>query len=159
MAEKSERLLLLTPNPDGAASLIAIVEELGYALVVVETCEAAHEAVRSKRTALVIVDGRRLDEQTYTVMVRVVRAMTQIIEEGRATGQFEAIDPMLLYLTTIWPIVVYLATAPIRGAVARVAHIDVHRLDAEHFIRHMQTLNRRALMPAAADAGPIGEPS
>ena len=101
--------------------------------------------------------GRRLDDETYTVMIRVVRAMTDIVDEGRATGQFEAVDPLLLYLTTIWPIVVYLATAPIRSAVARIARVDVHRLDAERFIRHMQMLNRRALMPAAADAGPTGE--
>jgi AcrR family transcriptional regulator len=101
--------------------------------------------------------GRRLDEETYSVMVRVVRAMTEIVEEGRASGQFADVDPLLLYLTTIWPIVVYLATAPIRNAVARVAHVDVHRLDPERFIRHMQMLNRRALMPAAAGAGPIGE--
>ena len=101
--------------------------------------------------------GRRLDEETYTAMIRVVRAMTDIVEQGRASGQFAAVDPMLLYLTTIWPIVVYLATAPIRTAVARVAHVDVHRLDPDRFIRHMQMLNRRALMPAAAPAGPTGE--
>jgi AcrR family transcriptional regulator len=103
--------------------------------------------------------GRRLDEETYKVMVRVFRAMTGIVEQGRATGQFADVDPLLLYLTTIWPIVVYLATASIRTAVARVAHFDPSRLDAERFIRHMQMLNRRALMPATADAGPTGEMS
>jgi AcrR family transcriptional regulator len=102
--------------------------------------------------------GRRLDEETYAVMVRVVRAMTDIVDQGRASGQFAPVDPVLLYLTTIWPIVVYLATTPIRSAVARVAHFDPSRLDPERFIRHMQMLNRRALMPAAG-AGPIGEPS
>ena len=69
--------------------------------------------------------GRRLDEETYTVMVRVVRAMTGIVTEGRAAGQFGPVDPILLYLTTVWPIVVYLATTPIRTALARVAHFDV----------------------------------
>jgi AcrR family transcriptional regulator len=103
--------------------------------------------------------GRRLDEETYKVMVRVLQAMTDIVEQGRATGQFADIDALLLYLTTIWPIVVYLATAPIRGAVARVAHIDPSRLDPERFIRHVQMLNRRALMPAAEPGRPIGEPS
>ena len=103
--------------------------------------------------------GRRLDEETYTVMIRVVRAMTDIVDQGRAAGEFGPVDPMLLYLTTIWPIVVYLATTPIRSALARVAHVDPHRLDADRFILHMQTLNRRALMPAAADANPIGDVS
>jgi AcrR family transcriptional regulator len=101
--------------------------------------------------------GRRLDEETYTVMVRVVRAMTGIITEGRAAGQFGPVDPILLYLTTVWPIVVYLATTPIRNALARVAQFDVGRLDPERFIAHLQMLNRHAVMPAAAGAGPAGE--
>jgi AcrR family transcriptional regulator len=103
--------------------------------------------------------GRRLDEETYGVMVRVVRAMTGIIDEGRAAGQFGPVDPILLYLTTVWPIVVYLATTPIRPALARVAHFDVRRLDPERFIAHLQMLNRHAVMPTAPDARSTGETS
>jgi len=103
--------------------------------------------------------GRRLDEETYTAMLRVVRAMSGIVEQGRASGEFDNVDPILLYLTTVWPIVAYLATKPIRSAIARVAHFDASRLDPDRFIRHMQMLNRRALMPAAAGAGPIGDVS
>jgi hypothetical protein len=103
--------------------------------------------------------GRRLDEETYGVMVRVVRAMTGIIDEGRAAGQFGPVDPILLYLTTVWPIVVYLATTPIRSALARVARFDLDRLDPDRFIRHMQMLNRHAVMPSAPDARSTGEMS
>ena len=103
--------------------------------------------------------GRRLDEETYTVMVRVVRAMTGIVAEGRAAGQFGPVDPILLYLTTVWPIVVYLATTPIRSALARVAQFDVGRLDPERFIAHLQMLNRHAVMPAAPNARTTGERS
>jgi AcrR family transcriptional regulator len=103
--------------------------------------------------------GRRLDEETYKVMARVMRAVTGIVEEGRAAGRFADVDPLLIYLTTIWPMVVYLATAPIRTAVARVAHVDAHRLEPERFIRHMQMLNRRALMPADPGIGQAGDPS
>jgi AcrR family transcriptional regulator len=103
--------------------------------------------------------GRRLDESTYTVMSRVVGAMTGIITEGRAAGQFGPVDPILLYLTTVWPIVVYLATTPIRSALARVTGIDASRLDPERFIAHLQMLNRHAVMPAALDARPTGETS
>jgi TetR/AcrR family transcriptional regulator len=101
--------------------------------------------------------GRRLDEETYKVMARVMRAVTGIVEEGRAAGRFADVDPLLLYLTTIWPIVVYLATASIRTAVARVAKVDAHRLEPERFIRHMQMLNRRALMPADPGIGQAGD--
>jgi AcrR family transcriptional regulator len=101
--------------------------------------------------------GRRLDEETYKVMARVMRAVTGIVEEGRAAGRFADVDPLLLYLTTIWPMVVYLATAPIRTAVARVAHVDAHRLEPERFIRHMQMLNRRALLPRDPGVGQAGD--
>ena len=104
--------------------------------------------------------GRRLDEETYTLMLRVVRAMTGIVQEGRAAGQFADVDPILLYLTTVWPIMVYLATSPIRSAIARVARFDAHRLDADRFVAHLQQLNRRALAPAAAVVpSPTGVPS
>jgi len=85
--------------------------------------------------------------------------MTDIVEQGRASGQFAAVDPMLLYLTTIWPIVVYLATAPIRTAVARVANVDVHRLDPRPLHPAHADAHRRALMPAPADPEPTGERS
>jgi AcrR family transcriptional regulator len=103
--------------------------------------------------------GRRLDDETYGVMVRVVRAMSAILDQGRASGQFGPVDPILLYLTTVWPIVVYLATTPIRRALARVARFDVARLDPERFIAHLQMLNRHAVMPTAPDARSTGETS
>jgi len=89
--------------------------------------------------------GRRLDEETYTLMVRIVRAMTGIVTEGRAAGQFNDVDPILLYLTTVWPIMVYLATEPIRHTMARVAKIDIARFEPDRFVRHLQALNRNTL--------------
>ncbi|MCX6549568.1 MAG: TetR/AcrR family transcriptional regulator [Acidobacteria bacterium] len=96
--------------------------------------------------------GRRLDEETFTLMAHIVRVMGGIVDEGRASGQFEPVDPILLYLTTVWPIIVYLATSPIRSALARIGHFDVARLDAPRFIEHLQHINRRALMPCTANA-------
>jgi hypothetical protein len=45
---------------------------------------------------------------------------------------------------------VYLATTPIRRAIARVARFDAHRLDPDRFIAHLQQINRRALAPVTA---------
>ena len=127
------------------------------AVFVIEGQAQAHVAPIMLRE--IAEGGRRLDEETYAVMARVVRAMTDIVTEGRAAGQFGPVDPILLYLTTVWPIVVYLATTPIRSALARVARFDVGRLDPEPFIAHLQMLNRHAVMPAASGAGPTGEMS
>jgi len=102
--------------------------------------------------------GRRLDEETYTLMLRVVRAVTGIVSEGRDSGQFGPVDPVLFHLTTVWPVLVYLATEPIRASIARIAKFDVARFEPDRFIHHMQTMNRHALSvradhePSAAHA-------
>lgn len=94
--------------------------------------------------------GRRLDEETYTLMSRVVATMTGIVDEGRRAGQFADVDPIMLYLTTVWPIMIFIATEPIRGAIARINRFDPGRLNADRFVAHLQRLNRRALAPASA---------
>lgn len=62
MAEKQERLLLLSPKLDQLASLISIIDELGYAVTPVETTDRAQSAIDAGQINLVILDGRALDE-------------------------------------------------------------------------------------------------
>ncbi len=100
--------------------------------------------------------GRRLDEETLAVTARVAGILRSILDQGRRDGAFAPVDPLLLALTTIWPIVAYLASGPIRHAVARISHAEPGRLDPDRFILHLQTLNRRALTPAAAADIPTG---
>jgi TetR/AcrR family transcriptional regulator len=140
-----------------AASDAAPADKLDRFVAAFVTEGQAHAHVAPIMLREIAEGGRRLDEETYDVMVRVVRTMAGIVDEGRAAGQFRPVDPILLYLTTVWPIVVYLATKPIRPALARVAHFDVHRLDPERFIAHLQMLNRHAVMPTTPDARPTGD--
>jgi len=63
LAEKQERLLLLTPKPDRLASLISIIDRLGYAVTVVQNTKQAQNAIDIGKTNLIIVDGRALDEK------------------------------------------------------------------------------------------------
>jgi len=154
---------IFTTMGDGLAAIAssdaAPADKLDRFVAAFVTEGQAHAHVAPIMLREIAEGGRRLDEETYTVMVRVVRAMTGIVTEGRATGQFGPVDPILLYLTTVWPIVVYLATTPIRSALARVAQFDVGRLDPVRFIAHLQMLNRHAVMPASPAAKPTGEMS
>lgn len=148
-----DRLTAIGASPDDPA----VKMDRFVAAFIGEGRQLAHAAPMMLRE--IAEGGRRLDEETYKVMARVMRAVTGIVEQGRAAGQFADVDPLLLYLTTMWPMVVYLATAPIRTAVARVAHVDAHRLEPERFISHLQMLNRRALMPGDQGIGQAGDPS
>jgi AcrR family transcriptional regulator len=87
----------------------------------------------------------RVDASTIAVLLRLVDAMRTILFEGRRAGVFRDADPLLTYLTTVWPIMVYLSTDALRRKIIRHASIDGTGFDPEHFIRHMQDLNRRVL--------------
>jgi AcrR family transcriptional regulator len=87
----------------------------------------------------------RVDQQTIAVLLRLVGAMGAILSEGRRAGVFRDADPLMTYLTTVWPIMVYLSTDALRRSIVQHAQFDVTGFDPDHFVRHMQDLNRRAL--------------
>jgi TetR/AcrR family transcriptional regulator len=87
----------------------------------------------------------RIDRQTIAALLRLVGAMGAILSEGRRAGVFRAADPLLTYLTTAWPIMVYLSTDALRRAIVHHAHLNVTGFNPNYFIRHMQDLNRRVL--------------
>ena len=92
----------------------------------------------------------RVDDRTIAILLRLVGAMGAILSEGARSGVFRQADPLLTYLTTAWPIMVYLSTDPLRRTIARQGRFETSGFDAEHFIHHMQDLNRRLL---ARDTG------
>jgi AcrR family transcriptional regulator len=87
----------------------------------------------------------RIDRDTIAVMLRLVKALAAILSEGHRAGVFREVNPLLTYLTTAWPIMVYLATAGLRKTIVQHARLDSSGFASEHFVRHMQDLNRRAL--------------
>jgi TetR/AcrR family transcriptional regulator len=95
--------------------------------------------------------GRHVDTATIKPMVRLLEVMTAIVAEGIAKGDFRKVDPLLVYLTTIWPVMFFLISKPMRTKVSSVSQVDPARLTPESFIRHMQSLNRRAVAPDVAE--------
>jgi len=87
----------------------------------------------------------RVDESTIAILLRLVEAMGAILSEGRRAGVFRDADPLLTYLTTAWPIMVYLSTDALRRTIVRHARFNVSGFEPDHFIHHVQELNRRAL--------------
>ncbi|MEW5984775.1 MAG: TetR/AcrR family transcriptional regulator [Acidobacteriota bacterium] len=102
-----------------------------------------------------VVEGaRHLDKDTFLLLSRVVGIMTAIVRQGQREGVFRDVDPLLTYLTTAWPIVVYLASGPIRASISHYTGLETNLLEPRHFVRHMQEMSRQALAvhpaPAAA---------
>ncbi len=95
--------------------------------------------------------GRHVEPETLKPMFRILGVMSRIIGEGTSRGQFRPVDPLLIHLTTIWPVMVYLSSRPLQQKVAALARVDPARLSPDGFIRHLQQLNRRAVTRAIAD--------
>jgi hypothetical protein len=93
----------------------------------------------------------RIDQDTVRHMVRIVGTMATVVRAGVRTGAFRDVNPLVAYLTTVWPIMIYLASKPVRDAIHRYSGLDTSSLEPEVFIRHMQETSRRTLMPLAPD--------
>jgi len=94
-----------------------------------------------------------LDKHTFGVLARVAGAMVAIVAQGRKEGAFRQVDPLLTYLTTAWPIMIYLAAGPLREKVGRHTSLDTTGLEPPQFVRHMQEVGRRALAVPARSTG------
>ena len=92
-----------------------------------------------------------IDADTIHLMLRVVDAMGSIVREGQRSGEFRDVDPLMVYLTTVWPIMVYLASGRIRQAVISQTDAAATTFSFDAFTQHMQDVSLRTL--AAAPAG------
>lgn len=93
-----------------------------------------------------VVEGAsRFDKDTFALLARIVGTMTAIVEQGQREGTFRDANPLLTYLTTVWPIMVYLASGAIRASVSRHTGLDTSVFEPHHFVRHMQQMSRQAL--------------
>ncbi len=99
--------------------------------------------------------GRHVEPETLQPMVRMLGVMTTIVSEGTARGEFRRVDPLLMHLTTIWPVIVYLTSKPIQAKLASFAAVDASRLGPAEFIRHLQQMNRRAVARDTAARRPL----
>jgi TetR/AcrR family transcriptional regulator len=95
-----------------------------------------------------------IDQDTARLMLRIVATMAVIVDAGKATGEFRDANPLLAYLTTVWPIMIYLASGPVRQVLFREAKLDTSGLEPERFIRHIQETSRRSLAAEPAQGRP-----
>lgn len=87
--------------------------------------------------------GTHLDRGTLEAMSAVPQAFAAIVARGIAAGVFRPVHPLAAYFTTIAPLMLYLAAAPIRRELADARLLAPPELDV--FVTHLQQTIRRAL--------------
>ena len=102
--------------------------------------------------------GAHLDRETLDALVGVPRAVAAVVMEGVAKGVFRQVHPMFAYLSMVAPIVVFMASAPIRKELAERHLMDLHALTPDEFVRQLQGALRRALAPDRLATPPPAPP-
>lgn len=96
-----------------------------------------------------------IDRDTVAHVLRVASTMAVIVEAGRRTGEFRDVNPLLAYLSTVWPIMVYLAAGHMRDTIRRHSDVDTSTLEPASFVRHMQDVSRRSLLATIPALPPV----
>ena len=92
--------------------------------------------------------GRQLDPETLRLLTGLFQVVRQIIDEGRARGDFRAIDPLLTHLMIMGAGILYSANEPIRVRIDRLKLIEDPvkvPFGVEPFVEHLGSILRGGL--------------
>ena len=87
--------------------------------------------------------GAHVDPATLASIAAVVKSLRHILREGRAAGRFRQVDPLLVHAGIVGPILLYFASAPLRGRLQRGGVPGASTASRDDVVAHVQ---RVALM-------------
>jgi AcrR family transcriptional regulator len=99
--------------------------------------------------------AQHIDLGTLRIAAAVVAVLGRIIEEGRQAGCFRPVNPVLVHIGIIAPILLFLASVEARARLARASVPGVATLTLEQFIAHVTESTLGRLWRAGA--GPAGD--
>ena len=86
----------------------------------------------------------RLDEPTLRYASGVVHTLQGIVDEGRASGRFVAMNTLMLHFGIIAPLMLYLASASVRARLLR-AGMEAAGISRDDVVAHLQQMALGAL--------------
>jgi TetR/AcrR family transcriptional regulator len=95
--------------------------------------------------------GRHFDAETLRLMGGLFLLVQEILDEGRAAGEFRETDALLTHFMVIGSTLLYVANEPIRDQVRRAGVLGrAARIPSDHaaMARHLGTVLRRTLCVA-----------
>jgi len=100
--------------------------------------------------------GRRIDASIVTELERVLAVLEAILQDGRRTGCFREVDPFVIHISIVAPLLFFAASAPARS---RGAELGAGSLDPDRklLIAHVQAITLAALTrpaPSGTDHAP-----
>ena len=98
--------------------------------------------------------GRNLDRDGMQRAFGLFGVVRDVLESGRRTGEFDAIDPLLTHFVILGASMVYIANEPLRQRIRRMRLTESARavpVGTEPFLRHMSLMLRRTLRATSGE--------
>jgi TetR/AcrR family transcriptional regulator len=92
--------------------------------------------------------GRHLDDAVIAQARRVISALSGILAEGRDAGLFREAHPFLTHLGIVAPLMMFLASGPVRARFQRHLPAALTNIPPEAMLRHLEISVLAALAPA-----------
>ena len=96
--------------------------------------------------------GSHVDKGTMALIAGILQQVASAVRKGVATKRFVAVDPLLVQLGIVGPLLMFFAGAPIRRKAASQLK-DAVPITTDQVIAHVQ---RVALLTLEGDARPVG---
>ena len=91
-------------------------------------------------------EGRHLDPPLVPVVGGILASLARILEEGRRTGVFRDVHPLLVQFGIIGPLLVFLASASARARLLEKAPVTLPPLSAGAAIAHIKAATVASVM-------------
>lgn len=133
-----------------AESTNAPADRLDAAVRVIATFVDSHRFFPAIMLREIAERGAHMDRDTLGALAAVPRTFARIIQDGITRGAFRPMHPMSAYFATVAPILMFIASAPLRGQLADlgVTPPAEHPPTLDQFLADLQRTLRLAFAAA-----------
>ena len=93
--------------------------------------------------------GRHLDRTVAVELRRVIETLAAMLNDGHRAGTFRTADPFLIHLSIVSPLLLFLASAPLRTRLKNDIPASVARVAPAAMVQHLQRSVLAMLAPNA----------
>ena len=82
--------------------------------------------------------GTHLDAAVVKDIAGVIESLSAILDEGRRSGRFQDVSPVMIHASIVAPLLLFFASAELRSRLARGGVPDAARLERDEIVAHLR---------------------
>jgi AcrR family transcriptional regulator len=95
----------------------------------------------------VLSGGRGMDREAARALAAIIASVRSALEQGTASGAFRPLDPLLVHIGMLGPLVLYFASQPFRERLLPLTDLGLRQPAPEAVVAHLCDLLERGLSP------------